>query len=38
MVTHELDIARFANRIVSYLDGRIVDDAPVLREAAALSS
>jgi putative ABC transport system ATP-binding protein len=35
MVTHEMDIARYSNRIVSFLDGRIVKDEPVLREASA---
>ena len=37
MVTHEFEIARYSNRIVSFLDGRIVNDEPVLREASALS-
>jgi len=37
MVTHELDVARYSNRIVSFLDGRIVDDRPVRREPAAAS-
>jgi len=35
MVTHELEVARYSNRIVSFLDGRIVKDEPVLREVAA---
>ncbi len=35
MVTHELDVARYAQRIVSFLDGRIVKDEAVAREAAA---
>jgi putative ABC transport system ATP-binding protein len=35
MVTHELDVARYSNRIVSFLDGRIVSDEPVVRAAAA---
>ena len=29
LVTHEMDIARHTDRIVSFRDGRIVDDAPV---------
>jgi putative ABC transport system ATP-binding protein len=29
MVTHELDVARFAKRIVVMRDGRIVSDRPV---------
>ena len=29
LVTHEMDIARHTDRIVSFLDGRVVDDAPV---------
>ena len=28
LVTHEMDIARHTNRIVSFRDGRVVDDAP----------
>jgi putative ABC transport system ATP-binding protein len=38
MVTHELDIARYSSRIVTFLDGHIVDDEPVeqgLRPATA---
>lgn len=31
LVTHEMDVARFANRLVSFLDGRIVQDGPVPR-------
>jgi len=38
MVTHEMDIARYSSRIVTFLDGRIVKDEPILREAAAASS
>ena len=34
MVTHELDIARYSNRIVSFLDGHIVNDEPVVRAKA----
>jgi putative ABC transport system ATP-binding protein len=29
MITHEPDIARYAKRIVSFRDGRIISDAPV---------
>jgi putative ABC transport system ATP-binding protein len=28
MVTHELDVARFSQRIVSFRDGRVVGDEP----------
>ncbi len=35
MVTHELDIALYAQRIVSFLDGRIVKDEPVPRAGVA---
>ncbi len=35
MVTHELDVARYAHRVVSFLDGRIVKDEPVLEAVAA---
>jgi putative ABC transport system ATP-binding protein len=28
MVTHELDMARYADRVVRFLDGRIISDAP----------
>jgi putative ABC transport system ATP-binding protein len=34
LVTHEMDVARFANRLVSFLDGRIVQDGPVPRPDA----
>ena len=37
MVTHELEVARYSNRIVSFHDGHIVGDEPVLREASAIS-
>lgn len=37
MVTHELDVARYSNRIVTFLDGHIVKDEPLLREAIAFS-
>jgi putative ABC transport system ATP-binding protein len=30
MVTHELDIAQFAKRVVTFRDGRIRQDTPVL--------
>jgi putative ABC transport system ATP-binding protein len=33
MVTHEADVARYSRRIVSFLDGRIVGDAPVAAQA-----
>ena len=38
LVTHEHDIAGFAKRILSFKDGRLVEDAPVLapQRAAAL--
>ncbi|MBI3031370.1 MAG: ABC transporter ATP-binding protein [Candidatus Rokubacteria bacterium] len=38
LVTHEADIARYAERILSFRDGRVVKDEPVLRrqEARAL--
>ncbi len=29
LITHERDIAEYATRIVSFLDGRIVADVPV---------
>jgi putative ABC transport system ATP-binding protein len=35
MVTHELDVARYSQRIVSFLDGRIVKDEPVAQAAAS---
>ncbi|MGC1380856.1 MAG: ABC transporter ATP-binding protein [Candidatus Baltobacteraceae bacterium] len=38
MVTHELDVARYSNRVVSFLDGRIVNDEPVRHDAAAMGS
>ena len=31
MVTHEEDMARHAGRLVSFVDGRVADDTPVLR-------
>jgi putative ABC transport system ATP-binding protein len=31
MVTHELDVAQYSRRIVTFLDGRIVGDEPVAR-------
>ncbi len=34
MVTHELEVARYANRIVSFLDGHIVKDEPVAHDVA----
>jgi putative ABC transport system ATP-binding protein len=37
MVTHEYDVARYSNRIVSFLDGRIVNDEAVPHPAAAAS-
>lgn len=43
LVTHELDIARFASRIISFRDGRVVSDMPNLPQdaefqAASISS
>lgn len=38
MVTHEMEIARYSNRIVSFLDGRLIKDEPILREASVASS
>ncbi len=35
MVTHELDVARFSGRIVSFHDGHVVGDEPVGRPEAA---
>ena len=35
IVTHETDIANWTSRIVTFLDGRVVDDHPVTRSAAA---
>ena len=29
MVTHEMDIAQHTNRIVSFRDGRVINDEPV---------
>lgn len=39
MVTHELDIARCASRVVTFHDGRVIDDKPVsaLAQSAAAS-
>jgi len=37
MVTHEYDVARYSNRIVSFLDGRIVGDEAVAHPAMAAS-
>ncbi len=39
LVTHEMDVARFAQRLVSFLDGRVVVDGPVPQagEAAVAS-
>jgi putative ABC transport system ATP-binding protein len=37
MVTHELDVARYSNRIVSFRDGCIVSDEPVLQPVSAVS-
>jgi putative ABC transport system ATP-binding protein len=37
MVTHEYDVARYSNRVVSFLDGRIVSDEAVAHPAAAAS-
>ena len=38
MVTHEYDVARYANRIVSFLDGRIVNDEAVSHPVASAAS
>ena len=35
MVTHERDIAQYARRLVSFLDGRIQVDEPVLPQRSA---
>jgi ABC-type lipoprotein export system ATPase subunit len=35
LVTHEADIARFARRILNFLDGRIVLDEPNAATEAA---
>ena len=32
LVTHEMDVARFARRLVTFLDGRVVHDGPVPRD------
>ena len=36
LITHELDIAEYAERIITFRDGRVVSDVPVAkrREAA----
>jgi putative ABC transport system ATP-binding protein len=33
LVTHEPDVARFATRRIAFLDGRVVEDAPVTDRA-----
>jgi putative ABC transport system ATP-binding protein len=38
MVTHELDVARYSQRIVSFLDGHLVKDEPVTAQAVAVPS
>lgn len=38
MVTHELDVARYSQRIVSFLDGRVVKDEAVVQPVAASAS
>jgi putative ABC transport system ATP-binding protein len=35
LVTHENDIAQFANRLIRFKDGHVVHDGPVLRKGAA---
>jgi putative ABC transport system ATP-binding protein len=35
LVTHENDIANFANRLIRFKDGRVVHDGPVVHEGAA---
>jgi len=35
LVTHEMDVAGFAHRLVAFADGRVVRDAPVEHHAAA---
>jgi len=35
LVTHELEIAGWAHRIVTFLDGRVVDDRPTARTSPA---
>ncbi len=37
MVTHELDVARYSGRIVTFRDGHIVKDEPVRRDIGAVS-
>jgi len=37
LVTHERDMAAFASRIVSFLDGRVVNDQRILQPADALA-
>ena len=38
IVTHELDVANWTSRIVSFLDGRVVADRPVARSSVAARS
>jgi putative ABC transport system ATP-binding protein len=38
MVTHELDVARYAQRIITFRDGRIVRDEPVGRDTRVAAS
>ena len=40
LVTHEHDIAEFASRVVSFRDGRVIEDRPVDRpkDAAAMAA
>jgi ABC-type lipoprotein export system ATPase subunit len=38
MVTHELDIARFSQRIISFRDGRIVGDEPATQREMTMAS
>ncbi|HEX4944211.1 MAG TPA: ABC transporter ATP-binding protein [Usitatibacteraceae bacterium] len=35
LVTHENDIAQYADRLIRFKDGRVVHDGPVVHEAAA---
>ena len=35
LVTHEHDIAQYANRLIRFKDGRVVHDGPVIHEGAA---
>ena len=35
LVTHENDIAQYANRLIRFKDGHVVHDGPVVHEAAA---